>query len=985
MFKSKFRKIYHLFLIIATISTSLIFINNLANVHISSPIIINNQTTNYSTISLNEKLFDNNRNQPIYSLTTKDSNYRHLSPEDLSNNDFWKQFILNDHLSDFFSNDQIVANDFDVKFISANNLKKEAIIEIFDATKNSLGQVLINNFAPRPSLPTFMDSYTNAMLESALNMNGYFNANNNFYPFQIAQKIINNNDTDFFNKLYNAALNCLLFDASNQIISDTTYSIHLKNQTANAINNFYETGLYDSLNNAVTGNEQNKPQLTIIIEFENIIINGQLLYKYSYNLHVFNALKIDLLANDKDQFNISLDQLHLNYDLNDLNFDVLLDELSFYLNKNRPQDLPKSIVQLDENSEIIKDFTQRTLVINTNITNVIGENTKPIYNKKNVQWTITNFKAIVQPPMGNDISTSFTSNNNTFSAPVNLANKLIDDITITDLDNLLTINQIKQMFNHLPIDFEQKIIPFYYVINNFVLDYNRNTIKVSFALTYAKVNGVDVYNENGTSICGEFILTNFATAIKFNALDHNINLSVLSDIYDFDPKDTIRKHLISYVNNTTNVFANQIKIKVLDFLNNEILFNDSLIIVNSSIEINATPTYQISVINNQLCDISNDMTFANAAGVNFTIKNFKPYEASQIDIVTTSFDYTYDEFVKEVEVGNIGINKNNDKFNLMNVSKLPNNGLNPIITVSKINTTGLNAKAIVNITFPEFYVATGLIKNYSVQVVVALKSTLPPIENDLIFNQRIDINDIVKVASVQNLNQFTSPLAINYFNQNKSLINKIFNESNVASLLLSKIANNNFNINFQLATALTGKDGSILVTLNDNDKNNETIEIYGFVQIQAATNFTSTLPSGVNFSNINNQFVGLNGDALDKKAKTFLSVTNEVVGWKVLSASVIKTYHNDHEGNVAFINFIISDVYVPKHDGTYTIGNSYLIQFKYQNINAYANNIQGLFMQEIVSFDNTNKYHWLLPIIISVAILLLIFIISLIVIYFKKR
>ncbi len=885
---------------------------------------------------------------------------RDKAPESITNEE-WKQFVVKNNEALFGpapASTPFPESNITVTKVSASNALHQAVISIKETSPaRVISELTVTGFRTRPNLPSYLnaDHSIDVIDGSAVGLNkigtiltskGYIDGktiNEKWYPFNYVDAFINNN-SDLYNRIKQIAIDEFTFNPNNEFTADSSIELELPNYTSPAIQQYKETGVFETLNNASTGNEsEDLSQLKFDVTFKNIKVNGTTIYNQTYPLYLFNAKNItnepfNPTADIKTAVSDLPESSNIGATLDDLNVSNLLKSLSYYTSGKKNSDLPPSIVTLHEGTTPIKNYADNSVAVRVDITNIIhNDANKYIGNLSDVRWTISGFVPPTSTP-DSDANLSSTFNKSSIyrmNAPASIADFLPDDVTPSQVTNIVTPENILTMFSNLPADFVGKVPGNYYVIDSLEPDHIKNELKVNISLTYAKVSNHNVLDLKGTAVSGYFIIQNFATAKNFSLLTNTFNAPTKEDIYQFDPIDPIRKHLFDYVNGTRNCFPTMIKNELLKFLNDELDFRDNIRIVSKDVAVSGAfktnPKLTIKVNSSKIASITGDATFATLDGYQFNITNFLEYQPTEVAIVNNSFpNYTYEDFADEVNKGNIGVNKKTEKNNLANITNLPNDKIPPILSVSKIHSTGLNAKAIVSIKFKQFYSEEGLREDYTYNMVVALHTTGDPLANHQLFNSDINISDI-DTAGGKKWKEMTAPLAAEYFNDiaNQGEIKTTLNNPAVAPLLFNGEVPPGYNISLSSATLMERIPNTIALTLSNNNGLLQTVTLTGFANINGATTVASTLPAGTDFSTLKVDFSSLTGSALDTKAKTFLTVDNAVNGYVVKAVNVVNVVTNSLGQETARISFQLSAVYVSTGIDTYKIVNDVIYQFEY--------------------------------------------------------
>ena len=971
--------------------------------------------------SIKEELSNNPYNRDMFSVNN-DANImlRDKLPESITDAQ-WKQFVVDNNVALFGpapAGSVFPEADITVTKESASNTLHQAVINITQtSTSRLISQLTVTGFRTRPTLPAYykkdhdydvIDGASTGLMNigKLLTNKGFVDGkslNASWYPFNYVDAFINNN-SDLYNTIKQIAIDQFTFSPNNEFTADSSIELSLPNDTIPAIKEYKQSGVYETLNNAVTGNEsEDSSQLTFNVNFKNVKENGKIVYNKPYPLYLFNAKQItsdpfNTSTNRKNNVSELPDAASIGTTLDTLNVSNLLKSLSLYINKTKLSDLPVTVVSLHEGTIPTKNYVDNSVTVRVDITNVIHSDTnKYIGNLSDITWTISGFVPPISTP-DPDANLSTTFNKGAIykmNAPAAIANSLPEDVTPAQVTDIVTPDNLLTMFTNLPDDFVGKLPSNYYVVDSLEPDPIKNELKVNISLTYAKVSNHNITDLNGTAVSGYFMIQNFASPKNFTALVNTFSAPSKQDIYQFDPVNPIRQYLIDYVNGTINCFPNTVKTKLLAFLNDELDFRDNLKIVSKDVSVSGAfktnPKLTVKVNSSQIATITGDSTFATLEGYTFNITNFLEYQPTVVNVVTNSFpNYTYEQFADEVNKNNIGVNKKADKNNLANIENLPNDKVPPVLSVSKINTTGLNAKAIVSIKFKEFYSDDGLREDYTYNMVVALHATEDPSANQPTFNSNLNVADIDTVSG-KNWKNMTSPLAVEYFNNIANLpeIKAVLNNPAVAPLFFKNAAPAGYNIDLSAATLVDRSPNTIAITLSNNNGLLQTINLTGFATISGATKVASTLPAGTNFDTLKSDFGSLTGSALDTKAKTFLTVTNAVEGYSVKAVNVVSVATNEAGQQTARISFQLSAVYVTTGINTYKIVKDVIYQFEYiasSKAAMHGKLISTSLDQDETSSSNANNSNMTLIISLSVVGAIALLAMTLILVkFFKKR
>ncbi len=984
----------------------------MANTSLPSTNMVFSSTTKTSpTWEINPDLF-NARGEAVYSVNNStDLLIRDKKPESERDIPFWKKFIV-DHKDELLLNiapDFSIAS-FNLRIIDASNANGFIILEISTATADVVGNLKIVGFMPRPQLPNYVANdpkyqYVdgNIMpiknLGSLLTTTCYVDAqtlHRNWYPYDFVNAMLYD-DATLYHQLQDTVIKNFLYNPNNRLEDNSQISISLPNATPTNISEYYETGEFPTLNNAVTGNEPSgTSQFVFKVLLENVQVNGKHQDTYAYSINLFNAnhitceafnaknLTTDLGTLNKDLIGDSLDRFNLN---------ELLEQLGRTIDEKQDRDLPAVKLTLHPGTNLIKNISDGTLIINVDIENIVLNNiAKPFGTLKNVPWTVTGFKAASGEVLPDTLTTAFNSGHiMEYSASIDekISRKLLEDVTIADLTNVIKTKDIKGMFINLPVDFNDKSNV--YIIDTLEYDTKKGELKVYFSLTYGKINNLDVQNPRGIGIGGYFIIKDFTKPIQFKELSHEINLPVSptgNNVYQYDAIDAIRNHLLVYLNTTANCFPTSMKKKLIDILDNVDYFKSIVQVISTKTlvqDANKTSPKQLVSVNIPLfSEITNTDVFISTTGFLFTITGFDRYEETIVTLDQTSFlNYSYEEFKAEVEKGNVGINVSQN--NLANVTNLPSDA--PVqLSISQLHSQGSNDKAIVSVLFPEFYSSEGLVKNYVYNIVVALHpSTLVTPYEDT-FTSVINVRNFDRISG-ENWSSMTAPVAAQYFNNpsNKSFITNILNNATIKRMLFAKTPDAH-DIAFGQCNVKSNTANSILLTIWSTPKNKQTITIEGFRNISGVTVVKSHIPSGTNVDTLLDDFHVLSGAALDKKAKQFLTLTNPVSDYVVKAVDVmgVATDFNNPSKKEVIMSFTLSDIYLKKDTIAYTIGHDYIFQFQY-TVNGTSGgegtllSVNGTKVSE--TYHSTTYLYYLIPILV----LTLIIIVSAIILIKKHR
>lgn len=540
---------------------------------------------------------------------------------------------------------------------------------------------------------------------------------------------------------------------------------------------------------------------------------------------------------------------------------------------------------------------------------------------------------------------------------INKKDLFISDVNKELLATWFTKTWVNELFDNLPADFLTNAnlstnSPI--VINSLVKDKSNNTIKVNFLLTYAKIEGVDIYSSKGTSVSSTIVFRGFGIEKKWENLSNNIELITKPDLYEDNFNEPIRLHLVSFLEKSTDAFQNKTKQELLNAIKTKELYAKNVQILSNQIILDsagliATPTSPkriIKINSSIISSISNDGKWN--SGYEFTLSGYQEYKITEVSRSLKDFtQYTFEEFKNLVTNGAIGVQ------DIVDI-------LNPVTgSVNKVDITAIEdlgfSKTIVSIILSKFHTPSGLITNYSKQFLISLKpkDDLPKPETD-IFKEELSINLIDK-----SLKDMTAPLMIEYLSIEKNITSftNILNSPAVFSSLFKdgSIPTGSPSILISSPILNTSKLNTIQFTITSDNLNYEIININDFKLLDTPTTFQSQLPSNITATNIETYFdEATSDDDFNALAKPFLILTNDVPNWIVKKAIVIKMDKNSKDGIFAYISFIISKVYV-LNNTTIEIQDNKIIQFKYTNLQtAGAQTIMGEYISNPIELDQNN-------------------------------
>ncbi len=342
----------------------------------------------------------NGMQQAMYSVNNpRDLLIRDAAPESLTNEAFWKQFILDHHDLLFAdSPNDLSSEDFAVTILNASNAQSFVKLEISYLSRKKLpvGNLMVIGFMSRPQLPhylatdplyQFQDGNVVPIQNVAnlLTNQCYVNGQElraGWYPFDYVNAFLAE-DSSLYNDLQNLVIKSFLYNPTNQLTNDTQITLNLSNKNDDTVTKYYETGVYPTLNNAITGQEDaGISQLVLDAQLTNVMVNGKLQNSHNYKVNLFNAQTIVNNAFDTQNLVTDLSTLNKNLlggdTLDEFRMNELLKQLSTLIDRQQDVPLPRVKMRLHSGSPITKNYLEGSMTIYVDIENIVTNNeTKP--------------------------------------------------------------------------------------------------------------------------------------------------------------------------------------------------------------------------------------------------------------------------------------------------------------------------------------------------------------------------------------------------------------------------------------------------------------------------------------------------------------------------------------------------------------------------------------------------------------------------------
>ncbi len=753
------------------------------------------------------------------------------------------------------------------------------------------------------------------------------------------------------------------------------------------------------LSNRVDGFTKGAPQIQANIKVLNLDNKVGGTSSYTMDLYVYNCpmvLDNNLNQNIPTEISVGAISPQLAYmsktDFASSGISLLEDYLTNQYNQNRKNtSIPYATIS---NLNVTDVADKPSLVVTYDVNNMLEVNDRgqnPNYllsNQTGLKITLNNF---YNPPKidasANNKTTALVGSH---SMPINTSPEMStqfasDFVTNPNADTIitkfaLTGEKFNTLFANLPDDYRTaKKLPII-LPNSLVADDINGTLKVSFALTYALINGEKVSNLSGTSIIDSLVLTGFKTTKDIPTINNQ----------------TIQINEQSGEANYENLFRNWFG---NTWVPNNLLSPKNLsetgkrevrrIINSGTYEVNMTgltfnpdtntATFLVKVPELSLRVPSLGFVFSNGFNINFQTR--KSYLANTVSVLNNGhIAQTYKDFKKNLPTINYTslIEVNNALPEANNVSIR----LNPYNDVT--NT------AIIEFKFDKFYSDIGMVKNH----IVAFSFSFIPENNVVVGSYLVNSLSKTNLMKALGINPITSLTAtqiayeFKHTPQYQEQIKALINSPEFLNIVYQQKPLHPMPLTCEDIVLVDKTTVELVIALGNGMHEGVTITGLNQANPSSAT-VVPILNSGITFENIKNTFRDLRPSEVNEKAKDFIQATSLPVGAMITKAEVFNVGVDSSGSKVAYINFSFDRFFVSTNHGVVLYPN-YIVQIKLNFDKTFVlSSISDMGLTDNISDiakepqDNANHESTNIIIITSLSLLLVISAISSI--YFIKK
>ncbi len=568
----------------------------------------------------------------------------------------------------------------------------------------------------------------------------------------------------------------------------------------------------------------------------------------------------------------------------------------------------------------------------------------------------------------NKFATDFIQNATTASQQLNrdfLQNQELMEIWYKNLPNDYFSR------NSLPLVFE----------NSLVADDSEGTLRFSYTLTYAKIDGENVLNKDGTILYNTVILKGFKNS---------------KSLVKFPSVSTITGESFAQSN-----FESEFRNIFVDWMHNNILSSDNLsrTYKDKLSKLIQGNKYTISVTLLAFDKSTDDATFlisipeislvAPVLGNTF-LEGFKhrmhytiPYTPNTVTTTNKGhINYTYDYFAK-----NFKRFKVSDLIAINGKLPFSDEALTPSIV--KLNAYDQNNhSAIIEFLFPVFYGNDTLLYNYLLSLEFTFDSD-DTITSQHLFNETIALADINKVSFNNPFKNYTTAEIIYAYTNDQvhfeSQINSWLNMPQVAAILFKQPQTIYPLVSCQ--NLIYQAPDSIALVISTSGGVAEKVVINGLkIAQKSVSTVIATLPTEVTFQNVANIFI--KGDVLQNAAmaQKFITTAPLPTNASIIDAQTASVGYDKEGHKTAYLNIKYDKYFV--EDTTVRVYQDVVVQVKLifgDDDNLTQQEIANvIFHPQLLKDSASHDHAWLLPVVIlSISLLIIISIICFI--YVRKK
>ncbi len=690
------------------------------------------------------------------------------------------------------------------------------------------------------------------------------------------------------------------------------------------------------LSNRVDGLMKGAPQIQASIKVLNLDNKTGGSSSYTMDLYVYNCpivLDNNLNKNIPTEISVSTINPQLAYmsksDFASSGISLLEDYLSNQYNENRKN---TSIPYATISNLTITDVRDKpSLIVSYDVNNMLESNDRgdnPNYllsNKKGIEITLNNF--YTPPKIDDTIDLKTTTFIGSHTMPINtsteMSSKFASDFIsnpnaaniITDF--ALTGEKFYTLFKDLPDDYRTaKKLPIV-LPNSFVADDIQGTLNVSFALTYALINGEKVSNSSGTSVIDTLVLTGFKTTKSIPSVN-NETILINEQSGDADYKNLFKSWFATWVQNkllNTNNLSDSGKREV-----RRIIDGGSYEVNMTGLSFNPTTntsTFLVKVPELSLRVPSLGFEFSNGFNINFQTR--KAYLANTVtQLHDGHISRTYKDFKKDL----VTVNYTNliEVNNALPLDSKVSIRLNPYNDVTN--------SAIIEFKFNKFYSDIGMVQDY----VIAFSFTFIPETNTSLGSYLVDSltkDQLLKAVGINPITPLTaSQIAYEFKNtpEYQEQINSLINSETFTNIVYQQKPPKLSPLSCDEIVLKDPTTIELVIALGNGM--HEGITITGLNQALPSTvDIVPILNSDITFENIKNTFKDLRPSEVNEKAKDFIQTSSLPVGAMITNAKVFNVGIDSTGSKVAYINFTFNRFFVNTNHGVILYPN-YVVQIK---------------------------------------------------------
>ncbi len=548
--------------------------------------------------------------------------------------------------------------------------------------------------------------------------------------------------------------------------------------------------------------------------------------------------------------------------------------------------------------------------------------------------------------MSSQFATDFVSN------PTNAA-KVITDFALTGEPFIAN-------FKNLPDDYRTVAKDPVVLLDSFVPDDINGTLTLTYALTYAMINGEKVKSDTGTKITATVTLSGFRSTKSVPPVNNQI-IQVQQQSGDAQYEVLFRSWFRNWATNNLlkKTYISQVnKNKVEKFLQDDTY---KLILVGLSFDpINNSATFLAKIP--ELSLLVPELGFEFSNGFNVIYKFRGKYLPNTVAVLNDGhINKTYDDFAKIVNTINY-------------TSLIQVTGELPDKTTVNIKLNPYNAdthSAILEFKFSKFYTEEHMVEDhvesFDFSFVDDSFTDSGTILVDTLTKGQIEsavpVNPISPLTASQIVYEYKFSDA--YQRQIRSFVNS---EDFKRILFTSDIHPNGL----LECTDIIQRDATsveFIVSLGNGMR--ESVLMTGLDQAMASS--VSVIPllnRNITFDNIANTFKDLRPSEINEKAKEFIDLNSLPVGATIKDANVFNVGIDSHGDKVAYINFTINKFFVANNSGIVLYPN-YIVQIKlnFSKTATYASITQtGFNVSSTVANSNSKT----LTLVLAIALPLLL-------------